>query len=148
MASWDVYLPQVSADAPAMRSLTPFPIPGRSPCLPPLYLYNGNHPNRQCHPETHRTFIYFVENTAQWRTNFDSMSCAQDVPVGPIGTRPTQNPGRFITFNDCHIVLTHLSGLCGIQELKYDDWVFARDAQGDGDPKNDSLKSFLPTYVC
>ena len=83
----------VPEDPRVLVGLVPFPIAGRNPALPPLYRYEGIHPQllTAVTPAT-VVYVYLVDSSPEGRQVSRSLSESMSVPGGMIN-QPGGNPG-------------------------------------------------------
>ncbi|KAI0086699.1 hypothetical protein BDY19DRAFT_908118 [Irpex rosettiformis] len=70
-------------DPSVLKDLTPFPIVGRSPKVPPIFEYHGPHPYHRVKSSESRTFVYLLDPSPEGKDYAYALSESLGVPGGP-----------------------------------------------------------------
>ena len=80
----DTYPIRVPDGSPVVRDLCRVDTSWRSPQLPCLYKYLGDHPYHRTKLPDSTTYVYLIDSSVDGKRVFDTISNAQTVPSGPI----------------------------------------------------------------
>lgn len=110
----------------ALKDLTKLPLPGRDPRLPDIYLHSqsAGHPGRRMQSLVYNTYVVFVDPSDEGKKHALNIAQSFGTPMGRKTTMLDKHPG--------------------LVELFPGDYVFARDKNGDGDPRDDIPQCFVP----
>ena len=88
----------VPEDLRVLNGLVPFPISGRSRALPPIYRYEGVHPQLQsAMTPASVVYVYLVDSSPEGRKVFRELASKVSIPGGMIN-QLGGNPGQHRIF--------------------------------------------------
>lgn len=126
--------------------LEPISLPGRASYLPPLYRYNGIHPQRHLHAGVGSSYVYLLDGSVDGNELAYQLSLESEIPKG--------SSERMVSLGEINgafpfTVKSDLSTRTpGLLELLPGDWIFCRrftpaDLQDKTyDPKRDVMQGF------